>query len=51
MIYTHFGSYKMVLPSPLIRLSGSSSSSETYDNPCLALSEEFDIKEVEVGVK
>ncbi|KAL1569637.1 TLD domain-containing protein 2 isoform X1 [Salvia divinorum] len=29
-------------------LSGSSSSSETYDNPCLALSEEFDIKEVEL---
>ncbi|XP_057783801.1 uncharacterized protein LOC131001425 [Salvia miltiorrhiza] len=29
-------------------LSGSSSSSETYDNPCLARSDEFDIKEVEL---
>lgn len=29
-------------------LSGSSSSSETYGNPCLARSEEFDVKEVEL---
>lgn len=28
--------------------SGSSSSSETYGNPCLARSEEFDVKEVEL---
>ncbi|KAH6760162.1 TLD-domain containing nucleolar protein [Perilla frutescens var. frutescens] len=28
--------------------SGSSSSSETYGNPCLACSEEFDVKEVEL---
>ncbi|KAL8047160.1 hypothetical protein ABFX02_08G221200 [Erythranthe guttata] len=29
-------------------LSGSSSSSETYDNPCLAHSEDFEVKEVEL---
>ncbi|GFP97213.1 oxidation resistance protein 1, partial [Phtheirospermum japonicum] len=29
-------------------LSGSSSSSETYDNPCLACSEDFEVKEVEL---
>lgn len=32
----------------LDRLNGSSSVSETYGNPCLANSEDFEVKEVEV---
>lgn len=31
-----------------LRLNGSSSVSETYGNPCLAYSEDFEVKEVEV---
>lgn len=30
------------------RLSGSSSASETYGNPCLAHTEDFEVKEIEV---
>lgn len=40
---SHFALY---LDSDL--LSGSSSSSETYGNPCLSCSEDFDVKEVEL---
>ena len=31
------------------RLNGSSSFSETYGNPCLAFSEDFEVKEIEVS--
>lgn len=34
-----------------LRLNGSSSTSETYGNPCLANTEEFEVKEVEVIVE
>lgn len=34
-----------------LRLNGSSSVSETYGNPCLANSEDFEVKEVEVCAK
>lgn len=34
--------------SSRLRLNGSSSSSETYGNPCLAWSADFEVKEVEV---
>ncbi|KAK6237997.1 hypothetical protein QUC31_003466 [Theobroma cacao] len=30
-----------------VRLNGSSSFSETYGNPCLAFSEDFEVKEIE----
>lgn len=40
----------MLIPKVFIlsRLNGSSSNSETYGNPCLANSKDFEVKEVEV---
>lgn len=37
-----------ILIELIFRLSGSSAVSETYGNPCLAQSEDFQVKEVEV---
>lgn len=38
----------LIVSDFMYRLNGSSSVSETYGNPCLANSEDFEVKEVEV---